>query len=265
MLKLRLVASYLVLSGVSVFVLAACSWVPLASQTEISAPVQIEQDAPPSVSMDILDEVNDGKMLSLVLDIVPRAQIEADSIEIAIKLFSHGSLVRENGYRLSQLRALRTLKPVGEATLSADVSSRVLLQQPLMEGITDYQIEANWGHAKNTPPESLDIIEHVEVQEFPAECRDECFVPFELRVSLKNPFEKPIGNIWLSTSFERPGGVETATGDPGKFSLGERYLEPQEHFNLSLRTQTPLPYNLYQQGFRPAIRLSSFEFLSEGH
>lgn len=271
MLRLKRAVKPLLIGSVSILLLASCSYLSNFSRTggeraSSQRNRNVQEDAQPSMALDILDEVNDGNTLSLVLEFVPKAQMTTEDVELEVSLYSFGRLAERVSYQLSQLRELSTFKPVGRKSLPVGGPSRLLLQQPLREGITDYQVEAHWGkrERERARPE-LEIVQGVDVTEFPAQCNVECVVPFEVVVSLKNPFEKPIGNIWLSSTFEIPGQVRGVDDGAAKFSLGERYLAPHEQLTLSLRTQTPLPYNLYQQGFRPSIRLSSFEFLSERH
>lgn len=269
MLRLKRAGKPLLIGCVSILLLASCSYLSNFSRTggeraSSQRNRNVQQDIRPSMTLDILDEVNDGNTLSLVLEFVPKAQITTEDVELEVALYSFGRLAEKATYQLSQLRELSTLKPIGRKSLPVGGPSRLLLQQPIREGVTDYQVEAHWGKRERARPE-LEIVQGVDITEFPAQCDVECVVPFEVIVSLKNPFEKPIGNIWLSSTFEIPGQVRGVEDGAAKFSLGQRYLAPYEQFTLSLRTQTPLPYSLYQQGFRPSIRLSSFEFLSERH
>ena len=54
------------------------------------------------------------------------------------------------------------------------------------------------------------------------------------------------------------------SGSRGSFSLASEILPPGERLKVQVRLRTPLPYHLYEQGYRPRVEIDTFEFLTEG-
>jgi hypothetical protein len=229
------------------------------------------------LEVEILDEVFDGEMLALVLEFTAFLDITPTTTDLTLTFFGDGALVGSEHYTLSELRRLDSLKPFGSMPLRAGQSERLLLQQDVPLGVSDYQVEVTWAEGSATRSEGEDelrvdespreIVRDVQVAERPMECSTQCFVSFVAALKLSNPFAKPITNVrlvaWFQADDGEPLGEEPGVRRKSEIPVLSQVLAPHKEFQLQILLKPPLPYDLYEKGYRPVVELSSFEFAPE--
>ncbi|MCB0328152.1 MAG: hypothetical protein KDD70_00775 [Bdellovibrionales bacterium] len=231
-----------------------------------NSPAQQELVEQNPIQVEILDEIYDGETLSLVLEVRSELSISSDLVKVKLDFFKSGTRESSAEFALEQLRKLETFEPVGLVDLAAHSYNRLLLQQEVGKGVTDYQITVSWEGADSETPETEqsagEVLLASSAKELPLRCGDQCWVPFQLVLSLQNPFRESIQNLRLLSWFEQQG-ASTPPDDSqkGVIDLKNKVLAPQERVQVLVKLKTPLPFDLYEKGYRPQVELDTFEFV----
>ncbi|RMD85195.1 MAG: hypothetical protein D6808_05760 [Candidatus Dadabacteria bacterium] len=277
--KMHQVTSYVYIAVVTAAVLCGCTASMPSKKdrkarmydpvVEVGSEVEgyTEKEAP--FKLYIVDELNDGEMLFLKAELVPKVKWDADNVVVLLRGLNKGEVISEKSFCFY---AKCSDKPdYGRDWLEPEVGREFSLSIPA-KGISDYQLEVLWGddakayraHAGSTASLKKPFLRKVEVYRKPTDCgHNNCPESVSVRGEIFNPEEKVLRDITLGAGFiwvepgKKHGNINPSAEQ--KVELSGVDIAPGHARSVEITLDKLVP--VYQHGrYEPVVRVISYRY-----
>lgn len=225
------------------------------------------RQAPPPIgqeplSIDVSDEYNDGKQLSVLAIVRAGTRVPLKDVLLRLTGLANGQVVRSQDYRLSRDNADQSaLSPGEERRLALFLES---------EGLTDYQLEMLWGESAykvrarpNPSPEAAKEkalrLRNLVVQRIRVPCnREFCAMKFRIRGEMLNEGGAALDHILVGVSIASAGGgASEVVSEEVSLEVAAANLQPGEVRPLVIDIDREIPEQQIE-AYTPRVRIIEF-------
>lgn len=227
--------------------------------------------------LNIINETNDGKFLSIVFKVesnpstIYASTLNSKSMSILLSIYAEGRELLNLNSPIADLMLLDNYELVGNKPLAEFVGKELLVQVKLPDqgALSDYQMTLKWGEDKELIGSKL--VRQVRFKSGAEICQNQvCGTSYELQLEMYNPFDKAVHLIEVETWYAKSKyssrdtiSIEPSVSDVNKdiLMLDGVTIEPKQAVAVVLHFSDPLLNDLAKEGFVPQYRVKGFEFI----
>lgn len=268
-IKLALSITALLLSGCSMFGSDTKPAVPVASmQQDNYVPGYNEKRAP--FTLEVIDELNDGERLLVMLRLTPQVRWNADNVVVKLNALKDGKVVASKDHCIYSPCSERLENKKRPVWLEASVSREFTIPLTAAE-ITDYQVELFWGDEARAYRDSAFLMQtlasptlrSISSEREVGQCaEDSCEFSYTVTANLQNPENIPLESVVLGAGFILDGEERTTLSIPEneeQLEVPDLHLRPGQSKTFEFVLEQDIPLEA-QNRIKPVIRIVSYRY-----